>query len=234
MPNCRAGPAVSGVVRRFGHHSVVTPREESLEQPRVTAGPSAPRRVELEGHIGAAGFASGDRVVVGAWTAGPLGPMVDLMWARPDGERVLLAPTTAVADFVTSLYVFDRIEVVTIDGRFDGRALAVDAGPLSICLVAGRGWPFPPAALRPTWCTRFVEGPIARAVMGVRTYGVTPTGVREWYRADRWSPVVSGTATLDGVDLGPSGPVDPPCRFGFSEPPRRASITAVRPLLEFP
>jgi hypothetical protein len=70
--------------------------------------------------------------------------------------------------------------------------------------------------------------------MGVRTYGVTATGVREWYRADRWRPVVGGAATLDGVDLGPIGPVDPPCRFNFSEPPTRPSITDVRPLLEFP
>ena len=70
--------------------------------------------------------------------------------------------------------------------------------------------------------------------MGVRTYGVTPTGVREWYRADRWYPVLTGSATLDAVDLGAIGLVDPPCRFGFSEPPKRPSITEVRPLLEFP
>ena len=28
--------------------------------------------------------------------------------------------------------------------------------------------------------------------------------------------------------------VDPACRFGFSEPPKRPSLTAVRPLLEDP
>jgi hypothetical protein len=160
--------------------------------------------------------------------------MIDVMWARPDGERVLLAPTEPAAAFIGSVYRFDRIEVVAVDGSSDGRTLDVAAGPLTIHLTAGRGWPLPPARLRPPWCTRFVEGPIARAVMGVRTYGVTPTGVREWYRADRWRPVVAGSAALDGVDLGPIGPVDPPCRFGFSEPPRRPSITEVRPLLEFP
>jgi len=160
--------------------------------------------------------------------------MVDVLWARPDGERVLLAPTAAVADFIASVYRFDRIEVAAVDGGCDGRTLDVDAGPLSIHLAASRGWPLPPAFLRPAWCTRFVEGPIARMAMGVRTCGVTPTGVREWYRADRWSPVVTGSAAVDGIDLGPMGAVDPPCRFGFSEPPRRPSITAVRPLLEFP
>jgi len=195
---------------------------------------TGPRRVELAGHIGAAGFASGDRVVAGVWVAGPLGPMTDVMWARPDGERVLLAPSDAVADFIGSAYRFDRVEVVPVRGSCDGRNLHVHAGSLSIHLTAGAGWPLPPARLRPPWWTRFVEGPIARVAMGVHTYGVTPTGVREWYRADRWHPVQRGSANIDGVDLGAIGPVDPPGRFGFSEPPKRPSITAVRPLLEFP
>jgi hypothetical protein len=191
-------------------------------------------RVELIGHIAAAGFASGDRFVVGAWTSGPVGPMVDVMWATPEGERVLLAPSQAAADFISSVYGFDRVQVVDMRGSCDGRTLAVEAGGLSLRLAASRGWPLPPRWLRPAWFTRYVEGPIARLAMGVRTYGVSPTGVREWYRADRWRPVVAGAATLDGRDLGAIAPVDPPCRFGFSEPPTRPSITAVRPLLEFP
>jgi hypothetical protein len=75
---------------------------------------------------------------------------------------------------------------------------------------------------------------VARALHGVRTYGISSTGVREWYRVDGWRPVVSGRASVAGRDLGALGPVDPPCRFGFSEPPRRPTITAVRPLLEDP
>jgi len=191
------------------------------------------RRVELAGRIGAAGFASGDRLVVGAWTSGPLGAMTDVMWARPDGERVLLAPDDAAADFIASVYRFERIDVVPVRAHWDGTTLDVEAAPVSVRLVAGLGWRLPPASLRPPWLTRFVEAPIARLTLGVQAYGVTPTGVREWYRADRWRPVVSGAATLDGVDLGLIGPVDPPCRFGFSEPPARPSITDVRPLLEF-
>ena len=38
-------------------------------------------RFELAGVIGAAGFASGDRVVVGHWHRSPIGPMSDVMWA---------------------------------------------------------------------------------------------------------------------------------------------------------
>ena len=192
------------------------------------------RRVQLRGRIGAAGFASGDRIVVGAWESGPLGPMIDVMWARPDGERVLLAPSARVADFVTSLYRFDRVEVVDVRGGWRDERLEVDAGGLGMRLVAGRGRRIPVGALRPPWFTRFVEAPVARLTLGVRLYGVTPTGAREWYRADRWRPVVSGSATLDGVDLGVLGPLAPPCRFGFSEPPARPSVTEVRPLLELP
>jgi hypothetical protein len=160
--------------------------------------------------------------------------MTDVMWARPDGERVLLAPSEPAASFIASVYRFDRVDVVPVRGGWHHQALEVDAGPLSIRLVAGRGWPLPPASLRPPWFTRFVEGPIARLTLGVRTYGVTATGVREWYRADRWRPVRSGAATVDRVDLGAIGPVEPPCHFGFSEPGKRPSVTQVRPLLEFP
>ena len=85
---------------------------------------------------------------------------------------------------------------------------------------------------RPAWFTRYVEGPIARATMGVRTYGTSPTGVREWYRADAYRRLVAATGSVDGRDLGAMAPVDPPARFGFSEPPRRPSWVEVRPLLE--
>ena len=126
------------------------------------------RRVELTGRIGAAGFASGDRMVVGVWTSGPLGPMTDVMWARPDGERVLLAPDEPVAEFIASVYRFERVEVVPVRGGWNGRTLEVSAGAVSIRLVTGRGWRLPPPSLRPPWFTRFVEGPIARVTMGVR------------------------------------------------------------------
>ncbi len=49
------------------------------------------------------------------------------MWARPDGERVLLAPTPEVAAFVGGVYGFDRVEIVDISVTFDGRRLALEA-----------------------------------------------------------------------------------------------------------
>ncbi len=194
--------------------------------------PTPRRRHGLSGVIASAGFASGDRVVVGHWSTSPIGPLTDVMWATPDGRRLLLVPTEAAADFVSGVYGFDEVRVVAFQVTSSSASLHVRAGDRRVSLAAGIGVPIP--FRRPAALTRWVEGPIARATMGVRTYGTSPTGVREWYRADRWQPVVSGRAEVAGVDLGELGPVDPPAGFGFSEPPRRPSWVRVRPLLEYP
>ncbi len=160
--------------------------------------------------------------------------MADVMWARPDGTRVLLADRPETAAFVAAVYAFDEVRVVPLSVARDGRGLDLVAGPLEVGLRAGPGWRLPPLAVRPPWVTRLVEAPVARLGMGVRTFGSGPSGVREWYRALEWRPVVAGVARLDGVSLGALGPVDPPLGVGFSEPPRRPSMVVVRPLLEDP
>lgn len=182
--------------------------------------------------IASSGFASGDRVVVGWWSSTPVGPMADVMWARPDGERVLLAPDQGAAAFITAVYDFDRVEIVDLTAVGDRRTLSLSAGDLDLNLRAGRGVPLP--GPRPAWFTRWVEAPVARAVFGVRTYGTSPTGVREWYRADRWMPLAGAAGVLAGTDLGAMGPLTPPLGVGFSEPPRRPSWVRVRPLLHDP
>ena len=186
-------------------------------------------RHQLHGTITSAGFASGDRFVVGHWRASPLGPMTDVMWARPDGERVLLAPDAAVAGFVASLYRFDRVEVVPLSARLVDGTLDLAAGDLALLLRAGRRWALP--VRRPALVTRLIEAPVARALLGVRTYGVTVNGVRQYYGAESYRAVVAGRAQLGGRDLGPLAPVRPALGFGFSEPPPRPSMVALRVLL---
>lgn len=190
-------------------------------------------RHELRGFIASTGFTSGHRVVVGHWVVSPIGPVTDVMWAPPGGERVLLVPSGRAGAFVGAVYGFDRVEVVAVTATADERRVDVVAGDLAVTMEAGPGWrvPFP---WRPAWFTRWVEGPVARAAMGVRTYGVSPRGVREWYRADGYRPLVGATGRLADDDLGAMAPIDPPAGFGFSEPPRRPAIVAVRPLLEDP
>lgn len=191
-----------------------------------------PQRISMRGSIVSSGFASGDRVVVGHWAVSPVGPITDVMWSSPSGERTLFAPTPAAADFITGVYEFDRVEVVEMRTSSGIRRLDLVFGDRTLGFGARRGIRIP--VRRPAWFTRYVEGPIARRLMGVQTYGVSPTGVREWYRADRWAPLRSATATIGGESLGAMAPIRPACGFGFSEPPPRPSWVDVRPLLEYP
>lgn len=173
-------------------------------------------------------------MAVGHWDESPIGPMADVMWAQPDGTRILLADRDETAAFVSAVYSFDEVRVVPFSVARDVRGIDVAAGPLEVSLRAGSGWRLPPLALRPSWATRLLEAPIARLAMGVHTYGTSSSGVREWYRAIGWRPVLAGAARLDGRSLGDLRPVDPPLRVGFSEPPRRPSMVMIRPLLEDP
>ena len=172
--------------------------------------------------------------MVGTWSRSPIGRLDDLMWARPDGRRLLLASTEDAAAYVSGVYGFDEVVVGPLRVEFDGRFLDLHAPGLGLelHLVGGRAitvpWP------RPAWFTRWVEGPVARRLLGVNTYGVSPSGVREWYRAVSIRRVASGWASVDGRDLGRLGPIDPPAGFGFSEPPRFPTMVGVHPLLEDP
>lgn len=191
------------------------------------------RRFDLDGSIISAGFYSGDRVVVGHWQVTPIGPLTDIMWADPEGHRTLYVPTTDAAAFVGGVYEFDHVIVAPITVDASPRRLALQFADRTLDLRAGRGIPIP-FRRRPAWFTRFVEGPIARALLGVVTYGRSPTGVREWYRADRWRPLRSASGTVAGRMLGSMARVEPETGFGFSEPPARPSWVSVRPRLEYP
>ena len=160
--------------------------------------------------------------------------MVDLMWATPDGTRRLLAPTAAVARFVSAVYGFDETVVTPLRAGLSGASADVHAPEVGLEVHLRGGRQLARAPARPAWFTRWVEGPLARRLLGVRTWGVSPTGVREWYPAVSYRRVTGGWASLNGRDLGALGPLDPPVRFGFSEPPRRPSMVGVRPILEDP
>ena len=184
-------------------------------------------RYELRGRIAATGFASGDRVVIGMWDTTPIGPFADVMWALPDGTRVLHAAPRPAA-FITAVYQFDQVVHEEVRATFDGRTLRVGVAGFELALTGGASLPLPP---RPAWVTRYVEAPVARRLLAVETFGTSPTGVDEWYRA-RSVRRVHAVSVRGPRDLGPMAPLASPCGFGFSEPPRFPSITEVRPLLE--
>jgi len=157
--------------------------------------------------------------------------MADVMWAKPDGERVLLVGRPEVGDFISAVYRFDRVEQVPLDYRWDGPVLRVDGGALVLTMRTGRAWTIPLPRLRSLPAARWIEAPVARRLLGVRSFGISPMGVFEWYRADQYRAVVEGRASLAGTDLGSLSPFSSPTGFGFSEPPRRPSVVRVRPML---
>jgi hypothetical protein len=179
----------------------------------------------LKGTISAVGLASGDRIVVGTWHRSPIGAFADVMWADAHGTRLLLAPDERVAAYVAGIYGFDRIEVIPMEWRATPSMLALRAGSLAVDLVAEGGGrvPFP----RPWWFTRWVEGAVARRLMGVEVHGTSPLGVQEWYQARGWRWIRDGRVRIGGEDQGPLGPPRPALRVGFSEAPPRPSITDV-------
>jgi hypothetical protein len=200
--------------------------------------------MEFDGHIIGTSFASGDRIVAGRWLRSPFGAFADVMWCRPDGWRVLLAPDVPVRDFLTRHYAFDesRIEPTLVE-RCDDGTIEIAAGPLHVALE-----PEAPSiaswllALRPRrlrMSTRWIGledrllRPLVRRVFGagaVRTVGVTAAGAREGYAIHDYRGA-RAVGRIDGVDLGPATP-GPPARFGFSEAPAKPAVVRVTSMFQ--
>jgi hypothetical protein len=205
------------------------------------------RRYDLfTGCIAAGSFTSGETVVVGAWRSSPIGQLVDVMWVRPDGQRILLAPDERARAYVAAVYRFDRTEVVEVVGGWDGGAVSVEAGPVRVRLVGGdrdwRSWVFAsrPRILRrsPAWISvedllgRPVVGALIGGARGVRAAGVAPGGQQERYGVDDWRPVVHGSLEIAGEDAGALCSLPPDLGIGLSGFPRRPAIVHVGTMIE--
>lgn len=190
------------------------------------------------GHIAGFGTAAGHRFVVGRWLTSPFGAFTDVMVQRAGSgrteERVLLAPTAEVADFVSTTYAFDRVEVGPVDAGltadrlvvsapgFDAQVHIGGAAPLDrlLKLVPGR------LAVAPWWL-RAIDPVAGRMVPGVHTAGTAGNGRREYYGVRRSRRITAVSGHLDGADLGSLTPLRPPVRFGFASAPAAPQIVAV-------
>jgi hypothetical protein len=190
--------------------------------------------LSFDGAIAGLGTASGTRFVVGMWPRSPFGPVTDVMVERPDGHRILLAPTDEFADFLRAMYRFDEVRVEPVLRMRDGRTWMIGTDDLALTFEVG-GRPalglallaVPRTVARSRWWARTVN-PIARTTMhGIRTRGRTVDGRREWYCAQDLQHIVSADARFEGADLGELRPVDPPVGFGFSSVPGRPSLVRV-------
>lgn len=187
----------------------------------------------FRGYIAGVGTASGTRLVVGHWPESPLGPFTDVMVENPFGSRLLLAPSDAVAEYVSATYSFDAVDVVPLSGRLDDGVLSVAGGPLELraelgqVTLLGRMLELvPPAvAVSPTWL-RLISPLAGLFVRGVRTAGRSG-GRLEVYGIRSIRAITSTRCSWNGQGLGDLAPVRPPVRFGFSSVPARPQILAV-------
>ncbi len=189
------------------------------------------QRVQVRGVISSAQF-SHHGFVIGHWPESPVGPFGDIMHRSPEGERTLFASSQQAADFITRIYAFDHVRVCDLTTESDGKTTRAVGEGIDIELHGGRRRPIP--IRRPLAITRFVEGPIAKALMGVKTFGTSETQATEWYQARGWRWVEQGRASLSSRDLGCPTAFSAPMGVGFSEPPPRPSIVAVHVTIELP
>lgn len=214
-------------------------RTSIASQSRVGATVGPVTRSVFDGDISGLGTSTGTRIVVGHWTSSPLGDFTDVMVEFADGERLLLAPSDAVREFVTATYRFDTTTITGVSYHRRGDSVSVSAGDLEVSFriggptLLGRLLSVAPTAVvtSPWFCT--ISDPIARvALRGVRTKGTAGGGRREYYGAHGQHHITATTASWKGDDLGPLSDVDPPVRFGFGSTPRTPSTTLIRTTID--
>lgn len=195
----------------------------------------------FSGHIAGFGTEAGVRMVVGSWATSPFGSFADVMVEAPDGERTLIAPTSAIAEFVSQTYTFDRIELGAVDVRLTGEGFSVVAPGLSVSGSLGGPAPFdwllrlvpPRLAHSPAWL-RLIDPFAMRLVPGVRTAGSAGNGRREYYGVRRTRLITTVDGTFGGDDLGGLTALHPPVRFGFSSAPPTPQLVSVTTTIDLP
>ena len=180
----------------------------------------------FQGRITSSGFQTGDRIVVGAWNSSPFGKFTDIMWAKPDGVRVLIAPSQDVADYVTEMYSFDEVLIENIVTNEEGRNLKVECDSMQLDFSWKKGFAIP--FKRSLLFIATVELFFAKLIFSTRTYGLTRNNRQEWYAIDRVSNLSSALATINGQNVGEMAPMNEACKFGFSEAPKKPSSCEVR------
>ena len=136
--------------------------------------------LRFDGGIAGLGTASGTRLVVGMWPVSPFGAMADVMAERPDGHRILVAPSEEIARFVATTYAFDEVRTEPSRFRIDGSRWSVAAGSVQVDFEVG-GDLGPLRAVRPAVRFGFGSTPARPSLVRVTTTVFLPR------------PVVSGS-----------------------------------------
>lgn len=172
----------------------------------------------FKGRVISSGFRTGDMVVIGDWRESPHGAFTNLMWAKPDGTRVLIAPSEELGDFVSSLYSFEKVIVSPMEIERTEKSIEVKCDLGRVYMQWGMTIPLPFS--RPRWFIANVEAPFARLFFGTKTHGTTRNGRKEWYHVRGLSRMKSVELELDGRSTKQMTGMAPSACFGFSNPPR--------------
>ncbi len=172
----------------------------------------------FKGRVISSGFQTGDMVVIGDWSDSPQGAFTNLMWAKPDGTRVLIAPSEELGDFVSSLYSFDEVIVSSMEIERTKKSIEVECDLGRVSMRWGMNVPLPFS--RPRWFIANIEAPFARLFFGTKTHGTTRNGRKEWYHVRGLSRMKSVELELDGRSSNQMTGMAPSACFGFSNPPR--------------
>jgi len=156
------------------------------------------------------------------------------MWVDANGKRRLIAPSQRIAEFVSAVYYFDEVLIAPVDVVAGMGEYAMRTDRLSLDMTLGRRFVLPLNSNRPLWFTRHIEGPVARMLLGVETFGESPMGVHEWYVARSVRRCTSARAIVDGNEAGKAVPLTQQLGVGFTNPPTWASLVSIRPALYDP
>lgn len=195
----------------------------------------------FKGYIAGLGTEAGIRMVIGSWAESPFGTFADVMIETADGQRTLLAPNTAVAEFVSDTYRFERIEIGNTRVVHSDDAFILAAPGLELAVKLGGPAPFdhllrwvpPRLATAPVWL-RAIDPIAGRLIPGVRTAGSACNDRREYYGARRTRLITSIAGTFRGADLGGLTPLRPPVRFGSSSTPATPQMVSVTTTIDVP
>ena len=146
----------------------------------------------FKGRVISSGFQTGDMLVIGDWNDSPHGSFTNLMWAKPDGTRVLIAPSKELGDFVSSLYSFEEVIVSAMEIERTKNSIEVNCDLGRVFMQWGMNLPL--LFSRPRWFIANIEAPFARLFFGTKTHGTTRNGRKEWYH-------VRGISRMKSVEL---------------------------------
>ena len=185
----------------------------------------------FEGRITSCGFDSGDRIVIGMWESSPFGSFADIMWAKPDGTKILIAPNSEIGDYIYSLYDFDEVRIEEIKIKRKLKEICFSTTDINCQFNWGKEISFL-VKRRPLWFVATVEYFFGWLIFRTKTHGKTKNGRKEWYVVDKISRLKNAKAEIAGKNLGHYSKFSPKANFGFSDPPNMPASVLVRSHIE--